>query len=299
MKIGAFTPPEIRAAILHENLHGNETPSERLPAMCLETAGFRVRLAAHDGRPLGSVDQRVLEPFLSRDPDAGVHDLFVVPRRVTAHFEMPQDTPGNITGELGDDEWRIRSHHWETYWNRRDPAVVTCDYFGSPMTLIHALRLFLAHRMLQDGRGFLLHASAAVWQNRTFVFLGHSGAGKSTSAYHTPGTLLSDETVAILPGPDGRLFALGTPFGGEHFPCAEVGPDPVFLFVEKSPRNARKCLPTRNAVARLLSQVVLFPFAPLPLWDAAAEMVERILEHHAVEILEAQKDGSFWEECIP
>ena len=93
-------------------------------------------------------------------------------------------------------------------------------------------------------------------------------------------------------------MALGTPFGGEHFPCATPGPNPVFLFVEKSDRNLRKPISTRNAVARLLSQIVLFPFAPLELWDQAAGWVEGILENHAVEILEAKKDGSFWKDCL-
>jgi hypothetical protein len=91
---------------------------------------------------------------------------------------------------------------------------------------------------------------------------------------------------------------MGTPFGGEHFPCSTQGKKPEFLFVEKSDHNARKALTTRNAVARLLSQVVVFPFAPLSVWDAAAEMVERIIETRPVEILEAKKDGYFWKELL-
>jgi hypothetical protein len=296
MKIGPFTPPDVREAILWDQEHSQELPVVMLPEMYLSIAGFTIHIAAHEGVQLNFVDERILAPFVVAPMDAP--DFTMIAQRVAEQFEIPEGTLGNVIGELGPESWWIQTHHWRLDWNKSKPTLILCKYFSSSSESLGALRLFLAHQLLAQGRGLLLHAAAAVHDGRTFVFLGHSGAGKSTSAYNSPGQILSDEIVALVSNPYRRLVAQGTPFGGEHFPSATPGPSPEFLFVEKSDHNARKKLSTRNAVARLLSQVVLFPFAPLDLWDRAAEMVERILENHPVEVLEARKDGSFWKELL-
>jgi len=296
MKIGPFTPPDVREAILWEQQHAHELPVVMLPDIYLSIAGFTIRIAAHEGVRLNFVDERILAPFRISPMDATDFTLF--PELVNEQFNLQPETPGNVSGEMTDVKWTIQSLNWMCDWAPSQPTFVRCRYLDTLMNCFNAMRLFMAHQLLLQGRGFLLHASAACVKERTFVFLGHSGAGKSTSVYHSQGQLLADETIAITQRTDGNLCALGTPFGGEHFPSATPGPNPEFLFVEKSDHNARKSLSTRNAVARLLSQVVLFPFAPLELWDRAAEMVERILENHSVEILEAKKDGSFWKELL-
>jgi hypothetical protein len=296
MKIGPFTPPDVRDAILWEQEHSHELPVVLLPDIYLSIAGFTIRIAAHEGVRLNLVDERVLAPFVVEPMESP--DFTLATQRLLVPFSIPEDSPGNIVGELGPHSWRIQSFNWQIQWQFSTPEMVECDYFKSFVEVLSALRLFLAHQLLLFGRGLLLHASAALHDENTYIFLGHSGAGKSTSAYFCPGSILSDEIVALVAEPDGKLVAMGTPFGGEHFPCSTAGPNPEFLFVEKSEQNARKSLTTRNAVARLLSQVVLFPFAPLNLWDTAAELVERIIENHSVAILEAKKDGSFWKELL-
>jgi len=296
MKIGPFTPPDVRDAILWKQEHSHELPVVLLPDMYLSIAGFTIRIAAHKGVRLNFVDERVLAPFVVEPMESP--DFTMKLETVPEQFDIPEGTLGNVLGELGPDKWWIKTHNWRLQWEKARPTVVTCKYFSSTLEGLGALRLFLAHQMLSNGRGLLLHASAALHDGRTFVFLGHSGAGKSTSAYHTPGQLLSDEIVALVSVPNGKLAARGTPFGGEHFPCSTQGPNPEFLFVEKSEHNATKSLITRNAVARLLSQVVLFPFAPLEMWDSAAAVVSQIIENHPVAILEAKKDGSFWKELL-
>jgi len=296
MKIGPFTPPDVREAILREQKEESFQNIECLPDFQLDIAGTRLLFESHMGVPLGSVDHRFLAPFLKFtrvEPAIQIHAI-----RVEENNSIPMDSIGNTIGTMSQQKWKITTPNWEIEWTQDQPNLLFCRYYKSLDSAIQAIRLFLAHRLLSQGKGLFLHASAALHQGKTYVFLGSSGAGKSTCAYHTPGLLLADETIALLSDPQGQIMALGTPFGGEHFPCATPGPNPVFLFVEKSDRNLRKPISTRNAVARLLSQIVLFPFAPLELWDQAAGWVEGILENHAVEILEAKKDGSFWKDCL-
>ena len=296
MKIGPFTPPDVREAILWDQEHAHELPTEFLTDKYLFISGFSIRIAAHAGVKPNFVHDRFLSPF--EVPPLETPDFTLLLERVEKTYPIPEGTTGNVTGIFESDFWRITAHQWQLHWQEANPKLVTCQYCTSHMAALSALRLFLAHQLLLQSRGLLLHASAALKEGRTFVFLGQSGAGKSTSVYHSPGKVLSDEIVAILLGADGKLFAFGTPFGGEHFPTSTRGCNPEFFFIEKSEHNARKSISTRNAVARLLSQVVLFPFAPLELWDSAAEMVECIIENYPVEILEAKKDGSFWKELF-
>ncbi len=296
MKIGPFTPPDVREAILWEQENPHALPLLMLPNIYLNIAGFTVCIAQHEGYPLNFVDERVLAPFLNVPLDAP--DFLLITEKTTAPFPISASDTANVSGEMTDEKWVINSVNWLLEWNPSQPHRVVVRYLGPLMTCITALRLFLAHQLLAQKQGVLLHASAAARNDKAFVFLGHSGAGKSTSVYHAPCQVLADETVAIIVGPDGKYTAMGTPFGGEHFPSAASGPNPTFFFVEKSNHNARKSLSTRNAVARMLSQIIILPFAPVALWNQATEIVEQILENHTVEILEAKKDGSFWKDLV-
>lgn len=71
--------------------------------------------------------------------------------------------------------------------------------------------------LLGQGRGVLLHACLAVDQGRGFLFVGQSGAGKSTMArlwLEQPGVqVLSDDRV-IVRYQDGVFWAYGTPWHG-------------------------------------------------------------------------------------
>jgi hypothetical protein len=69
--------------------------------------------------------------------------------------------------------------------------------------------------MLVPRRGFLLHAASVVRDGKAHVFMGRSGAGKSTVASLSPqGSVLTDE-ISLLRYRDGAWRAHGTPFWGE------------------------------------------------------------------------------------
>jgi len=69
--------------------------------------------------------------------------------------------------------------------------------------------------------GALVHAAGAVWKGKGYLFYGESGAGKSTlSACNRRAQVVSDDLSLVLPGDDGRLELIGSPFRGTY----EEGP---------------------------------------------------------------------------
>lgn len=76
------------------------------------------------------------------------------------------------------------------------------------------LRILLTVVLLPQ-RGFLLHAATVVRDGRAYIFVGRSGAGKSTVASLSPeGNVLTDE-ISLLKYSNGCWQAHGTPFWGE------------------------------------------------------------------------------------
>lgn len=296
MKIGPFTPPDVREAITLENETVFSIPSELVPAFDIVIAGIRFRLKEHEGiRPFG-IHLRQISPFLSNQEKEP--DFEISLRRDMSPYMVQEPITGNMFIRMDSEMWTFSSTAWCISWNVKHPRQLKCDYYCSIMHAVNSLRLFLAHYLLLSKSGILLHASAAIYNDKTYVFLGRSGAGKSNSVYHSPGQLLADESVIIKLSGTSNFTVHGTPFGGEHFPNALPGLNPHLLFVEKSNRNFIKPLLLRNAVARLLSQVTISPSAPPFYWDRATEMLERIIELLKIEVIEAKKDGSFWEECL-
>ncbi len=123
--------------------------------------------------------------------------------------------------------------------------------------------VFLAR--LSRGRGVLVHACGLVLGGRGLLFLGTSGAGKSTTArlWKERGgvTILSDDRIVIRAEGDGyRIY--GTPWHGEagwETP-ASARLDAVFI-LDQAPRNRVQELKPSTAVAQMM--VRAFP----AMWD--------------------------------
>lgn len=78
------------------------------------------------------------------------------------------------------------------------------------------IRAAVAWRAAERG-GALVHAASAVLDGRGYLFFGPSGAGKSTlSACNRRARVVSDDLSLILPGSDGGLDLVGSPFRGTY-----------------------------------------------------------------------------------
>lgn len=99
---------------------------------------------------------------------------------------------------------------------RYDPATghvkgrVTCNMycFDSFLRVLFSL-------LLRDRDGFLIHGSSIKREEKSFIFFGVSGSGKTTVAKLSPEyQVLSDEITAVRKV-NGVYHAFGTPFWGE------------------------------------------------------------------------------------
>jgi hypothetical protein len=125
------------------------------------------------------------------------------------------------------------------------------------------LRVATAYRLLAVG-GVLVHAAGVACDGLALAAVGRSGAGKSTfarAAAEDGATVLSDDLVALLPGPKGehgatappRLAAL--PFTGDlpAAPGAPEAPCAVVLRLEQAPADTLRPLGPGEALATLIA----------------------------------------------
>jgi hypothetical protein len=123
--------------------------------------------------------------------------------------------------------------------------------------------VFLAR--LARGRGVLVHACGVALQGRGLLFLGTSGAGKSTIAKlwseRGGAVILSDDRIVIrAEGPGYRIY--GTPWHGEAGLEAPVAaPLEAVFILEQAPRNRLLDMIPSQAVAQMM--VRAFP----AMWD--------------------------------
>ena len=184
------------------------------------------------------------------------------------------------------------SRDWSEGTLTFDPARVPEQTLAAPIASPFGE---LALMGLVAPHGLYVHASAARWSDGGVdVFLGQSGAGKTTLAgvalAHGASILSDDRTVLRIE--NGRLFAYGTPFHGtgRHW-STQRGPVRGLYFLEQSPTTGTQRLPQTLAAARLASLCFT------KFWERAA--VERTLElcgqavvHAAAHVLRFRPDVS-------
>jgi hypothetical protein len=162
------------------------------------------------------------------------------------------------------------------------------------------LRAVLSSRLPFEG-GLPVHAAGIVADGRGIVFFGVSGAGKSTLAGLSPYPVLSDELVAVVPGPSGTgsfaLTASGFWGTGEREGASER-PAPLVALVElaRGTRFKLDRLATREAIARLV-RVVMVPPGP-PLWSAALAVLGALVREVPVYRMAWSPDEPPWPDLL-
>lgn len=145
------------------------------------------------------------------------------------------------------------------------------DYFdpGKPaFPLEYPLDELLVTNLLARGRGVEVHAlGIRDVDGRGYLFLGHSGAGKSTTARLWEGTgalVLSDDRI-ILRALEGKVWMYGTPWHGEEKLAAPERTELTRIFVlGRGDENELLSLAPPQAVAELFTRSFV------PFYDAAA-----------------------------
>ncbi len=124
--------------------------------------------------------------------------------------------------------------------------------------LEYPLDELLILNLLSQRRGIEVHACGLIdEEGRGHVFMGHSGAGKTTLARlwaaETQATILSDDRI-ILRRCDSGYYIYGTPWHGEaHFACTAAAPLASIVFIGHGSHQAIRPLAPAAAISRLIS----------------------------------------------
>jgi len=124
-------------------------------------------------------------------------------------FQITLNRPANPSPSPPNFEYCLRGSRLRVSHSKAEFIDVAHEY-----ALDSLIRILLTVALLPKD-GFLLHAASVVREGKAHVFVGRSGAGKSTVASLSPeGTVLTDE-ISLLRKTDGVWRAHGTPFWGE------------------------------------------------------------------------------------
>jgi len=178
-------------------------------------------LAPHQARAL----RDHLGPFVlegqEEDGETMVSHLFRVPED-TFHHPPTRDWELWMDFAYGAETVTaasLRMRSWLGWTPQLHGAVWTCVAEGPELLgiLENHLRVLVAYRLLAAG-GALLHSSGVVDDGGAFLFLGPSGAGKTTvAALGRDANLqvLSDDMNAALPARTGPALVCRVPFAGD------------------------------------------------------------------------------------
>ena len=213
-----------------------------------------------------------------------VHDKVPDVRIRTAWGELSEDQVGDKLFDAGT-VWQLYQDNGSYLFRFHSLAFGPCTYriarfdrsFSNGEVFLHPdffepgqpvdplwgpLDELLYGTLLARGRGAEIHGCGLIdAQGRGHLFVGKSGAGKTTMArlwQDVPGTtILSDDRI-ILRKMDGRIWMYGTPWHGEG---GMASPKKVLLtrvyFLQKGDRN--ELLPRRRVQAALGLSACSFP----------------------------------------
>jgi hypothetical protein len=148
-----------------------------------------------------------------------------------------------------------------------------------PDPLGHPLNQILMILLLSLGKGILFHACGIDDEGTGYLFLGHSGHGKSTVAklwFDSHATVLNDDRIVVREK-DGAFWMYGTPWHGDFRELSPSGlPIQKIFFLRRGEENEVVLKNGAEAVAMFLARS--FP----PFWDSKAMAFTTDLCHHIV-----------------
>ena len=155
------------------------------------------------------------------------------------------------------------------YFNRSAPA----------FPLEYPLDEILMTNLLARGRGIEVHACGLRdLDGRGYLFLGHSGAGKTTSArvWEKAGVLILSDDRIILRYLDGKVWMYGTPWHGEAELAASARTELTqIFFLGRGARNEMVTMGEPEAVAQLFTRSFVPFYNPAGL-DYSLELLQQV-----------------------
>lgn len=222
-----------------------------------------------------------------------------MPRRIPESlFISKQENSGFFT--IGEGFIRV-----EFDPERRRGRVWVADYLlkGRLLRIFEQLlyQAFYSARKLEGCDAYLVHSAGIVHEGSGFLFVGQSGAGKSTVALLSPaGSVLNDE-ISLIEFRENSVSLRDTPFNG-FFRQKARGRAPMksVFILEQGPKHEIMDLTPAESTKALFRQLV----PPAGLEDSLTDstigqmmdLAKRVVETLPVKLLRFRPDAGFWGE---
>ncbi|MBN2107597.1 MAG: hypothetical protein JW832_09225 [Deltaproteobacteria bacterium] len=262
------------------------------PACCrnYRIAGLTLRVTAD--LPLDSAAfEEKFSCFQTDEPGNDViylHHHFFIP-------DMRDENPGRMVFRKG--PWTI--YQRDSTWIYHAPTLgqlavcnkthTRCAMYHEPqeadrighdtLSLLPSDQILLA-RLLPERQACLIHAAGMALAGQGLLFLGHSGAGKSTVAQLLArrGTVLCDDRIIVRRWPEG-LRIHGTWFHSAGVPLVSPADAPLraLLLLEKSDANRLEPVRDRAELARTLPLFIIKSLLTADWWEKVFDLMTRVI----------------------
>lgn len=155
----------------------------------------------------------------------------------------------------------------------------------------------LVGRLLADRDGCLLHSAGVVMAEGGLLFLGHSGAGKSTTIklLGDRATVLCDDRIIVRRGAD-SFDIHGTWSHGEiPLVASRSAPLRAILLLRQSPENRLTRIVSKREILERLLACVIRPLTTVDWWEKTLTVLESVAREVPFYAMDFDKSG----EIIP
>jgi hypothetical protein len=168
----------------------------------------------------------------------------------------------------------------------------TFSYNWHSLTFFPTDQVYIA-QLLANRKGLYLHSGAVILEGAGLMFIGHSGAGKSTTInmLKDKAEVLCDDRNIVRQQHDG-FYVYGTWSHGE-IPLISPSSAPLkaILFIKQSNNNRLIPLTDRKEIRHRLLTYIIRPFLTADWWDKSIAIIEDIAEQIPCYEMEFDKSG--------
>ena len=165
------------------------------------------------------------------------------------------------------------------------------------LTMFPSDQILIA-RLLADRNGFFIHSCGAVMDEKGLLFVGHSEAGKSTTArmIKPHAEILCDDRNIVRRNHDGWTVYGTWSHGDVPDVSSRSAPLHAILFIEKSDVNRITRIEDRREIVRRLLACLIRPFVTADWWEKTLTLVEQMAREVPCYRMQFDKSGAILDE---